>query len=599
MTATGAGPSRPAEKSYEREVRAFVLGGFAFLLVLALLSLLAFRKASAWGIVETRARLVSESRAIGDSLSGQVSRGSQLATGGRCAAFLVRFRTLGAAVYGKDGFQKSEAGFLPAAGRSPGRLPLDQRPEGAGPTIVSSGEDDGEAVVSLLLVSGETLRLVWNAPQIRAARRAERILSLVVPAGGAALLLLLVPFLRRLMRPLRALAEAARGAGGVVPASPSAADDEAEEAVTIFRRTIEELRLRTSELEEMRRREKERADVLAVTARTLVGSHPGGVLVVDDSGRLTEANEPARRLLGLAEDAVGRRAAEALEAWPALCGAVERAARGEPTSGEESPAGDDTASGAPAVGITAAPVSGPEGRRLGTLLFLEDRTTTRRLERELSRRRELAALGEMSAGIAHEFRNSTATLLGWARLASSRAAGEGRERALAGVTSEAEHVARVTGDFLLFARPERLAPARFDLARLVAEVVDEERMAGERGPSFEIEGGPVEVDADAALVRRALVNLVRNARESGATRVLVRAARVEGKGAEVVVEDDGPGLPEDLPPERLFIPFATTKESGTGLGLALARKIAALHGGAVDAGPSERLGGALFRLRLP
>lgn len=613
MRKTHQPPSRP----FQREVLLFVAGGFAFLLALSVLALAAFRGATRWGNSEARGRLVAEARGAAASLAGSPRAATELATGSRTAALLLRARALQASLYGVDGLQVAEAGYLPGAGRSPGRLAEAERPADD-PVVSMAGPEGADAVVSVELPSREVLRVTFDGSRLAESLRNERILTVVVAVGGLALLVLVVPFLRRLMRPIDALEETARGADAVVPPAREGAGEgarprgnEADEAVDTFRRTIVELRLRTGELETLRRTEQERADALAVTAGTLVRSHPGGVLVVGASGTLSEANAPALAMLSLSRADLGRPASEAFRDWPVAAAAVERAAGGEATAGIELFASEATSSRV--LGLTVVPVVAPEGLRLGTLVFLEDRTTTRRMEKELSRRRELAALGEMSAGIAHEFRNATGTLLGWARLAAAAGDDASRDKALAAVRAEAEHVSRVTGDFLLFARPERLAPGPVDLLALASEVAAEERMAAP-GLAIEARGAACPLEGDAALLRRALVNLVRNAREAAAAggregRVLVTVAvsaaggepgraAAGGRLARVTVEDDGPGIPPESE-ERIFVPFFSTKDSGTGLGLPLVAKIAALHGGSVETGRSPDLKGALFVLSLP
>ena len=220
-----------------------------------------------------------------------------------------------------------------------------------------------------------------------------------------------------------------------------------------------------------------------------------------------------------------------------------------------------------------------------------------RLERELSSQRELARLGEMSAGIAHEFRNATATILGYARLAAQSGDAAARARHLAAIGAEAEHVARFTGDFLFFARPERLELLPTDLGSLVREIAAEQREMTP-GPVIDVEGVFTTAAVDAALFRRALVNLLRNAVEAAKARIVIRGEGAADGHARVAVEDDGPGVaPEVLP--KLFVPFVSTKDGGTGLGLALVAKIAALHRGTVAAERSPALGGARFVLAVP
>jgi signal transduction histidine kinase len=391
------------------------------------------------------------------------------------------------------------------------------------------------------------------------------------------------------------MAETARGAEGLVGEESS--PEGPRSALATFRRTVDELRRRTGELEEMRRNAEARADALAVTAQTLVRSHPGGLLVVEASGRLAEANPAARQLLELPDSLVGQAATIAFAEWPTVADAAARALRGEPTLGREAMRGDATS--ARQLAVTAVPIVDATAALLGALVFLEDRTAVKRLERELSFRRELAALGEMSAGIAHEFRNATAAILGYARLAGTADDPESRKRHLARIRAEAEHVARVTGDFLLFARPERLLLAPVDLAELVDEVAAEGR-ATSPAAALSVEGSFPSLDADAALLRRALVNLVRNAAEAaGETgRILVRGETTPDGAIVLAVEDSGPGIaPEAM--AKLFVPFTSTKADGTGLGLSLVAKIASLHGASVTAGRSEALGGAAFRIAFP
>jgi signal transduction histidine kinase len=586
-------------RAFEREVRNVIVGGLVTLLFLAGTAAVVLRNTTVWGVAENERRLAGETRAAAGRLAATPDPARSLADDVGPGRALRESGARSAALYDARGTRLADAPYLPGAGEAPGRIPLEDL--AASEPFVREAEGTGPVVLAVLPGDGRVLRVAWSDPAVAAVRRNARIVSVAVPAAAAVLILLVVPFLRRLMAPIDAIARAARGAGGLVPAAaPGTARDEAQGAAETFARTVEALKKRTDELEELRRSEQRRADVLAVTAETLVRSHPGGLLVVDAAGRLAEANGPARAMLDVRGEDLGRPAVEVLEEVPALAAAAERARGGAPTVSTEFLLGEGT--GARLLELTAVPILDAAQSVLGALLFVEDRTETRRLERALSSRRELAALGEMSAGIAHEFRNATGTILGWARLAAKTDDPKARARHLEAIQAEAEHVARVTGDFLFFAKPERLETAPCDLASVAKEIAAEQH-AITPAVSVSVAGAFGVAQADAALVKRALVNLVKNACEAvldraGGGHVALAGEAESGGAVRVAVEDDGPGIPEGES-AKLFVPFYSTKEAGTGLGLALVAKIAALHRGSVSVERSRALGGARFVLTLP
>ncbi len=585
------------DRAFEREVRNVIVGGLATMLFLAGTAVVVLRNTAAWGVGESLRRLTSETRAVADRLGKAPDPAAALVSDASVGRFLRDVNARGAALYDARGQRVADAPSLPDAGLAPAVLPAGEL--SSEEPLVAAGESGAPAITVALPGGKRMVRVVWDGASIVEARRNARILSIAVPAAASVLVLLVVPFLRRLLEPIDALTETARGAGGLVPAT-RAVGDEAATAVATFQRTVDELKKRTAELEGLRSSEKRRADDLAVTAETLVRSHPGGLVVVDAKGRLTQANIPAREFLGLGPGDPVASAEAAVDAVPALRAAAQAARTGTPTLSKELTLGDGPA--ARLLELTAVPILDAGKAVLGVLLFLEDRTTTRRLERELSSRRELAALGELSAGIAHEFRNATGTILGWARLAAKTEDPVARARQLEAIQTEAEHVARVTGDFLFFARPERLEAGRCDLRALALEIVDEQRVLTP-GVVVEAAGTFVLAHADAALVRRALVNLVKNACEAAAAggragRVVLRGEGEIAGFARIAVEDDGAGVPDEAA-AKLFVPFFSTKDTGTGLGLALVAKIAVLHGGRVSFGRSQALLGARFALELP
>ncbi len=589
--------SRLPVQGWILEVRRFVVGGLVFVLFLAGASLLGIRSATTWALRQNALRMEAEIRSMAELRADTVGAPRALGADPRVASLLRGQGALQAAVFDASGTLLSQAGFLPAAPLAPVRLEPEEIPSAALPLLTRTRIGETPALAAAIRVDGGTrvVRVLYDASSVAAAERMMTVFTVAIPAGAVLLALLVAPLLKRLLDPLEVLTETARGAEGLVGEESSPEGPRA--ALATFRRTVEELRRRTGELEEMRRIAEARADALAVTSQTLVRSHPGGLLVVEASGRLAEANPAALELLGLPDSPRGLPAAVSLGEWPPVADALARALTGEPTLGREAMRGDATS--ARQLAVTAVPVVDAAGALLGALVFLEDRTAVKRLERELSFRRELASLGEMSAGIAHEFRNATAAILGYARLAGTTDDPESRQRHLGRIRAEAEHVARVTGDFLLFARPERVQRTTVDVAALVDEVVAEGR-ATNPAVSFLVDGALPTMEADAALLRRALVNLVRNAAEAAEEggRVLVRGDGTPDGGFLLAVEDSGPGVaPEAV--AKLFVPFSSTKADGTGLGLSLVAKIASLHGADVSAGRSEALGGASFRISFP
>jgi two-component system sensor histidine kinase HydH len=201
----------------------------------------------------------------------------------------------------------------------------------------------------------------------------------------------------------------------------------------------------------------------------------------------------------------------------------------------------------------------------------------RRLERE-----RLAELGEMSAVLAHEIRNPLGTIKGYAQLARERSTGLAAEL-LDPVVRETERLENLVRNLLLFARPARIEPAAVRWSELV--------------PRLEPVGAPVRLHMQAPLdltfkadphaLLQILTNLIRNAVEAtgGDGEIQVRARR-EGRHIVIEVEDDGPGL-SPAAREHLFQPFFTTKTSGTGLGLAVSRRLAAQLGGKLELETAE------------
>jgi signal transduction histidine kinase len=259
------------------------------------------------------------------------------------------------------------------------------------------------------------------------------------------------------------------------------------------------------------------------------------------------------------------------------------------------------------LGVTISPTAPPhtpgapaKPRAGGALCLLSDLTELTALQKQVRLQENMAALGEMSAGIAHEFKNALATISGYAQMIRDEAGtGETAESAER-ILKETRALTHVVTEFLRFARPLELSRETVALEPLVDQVARETRETV-AGATIRKEGAFAEVQGDDGLLRQALLNLARNAAEaatahSSSAEVILRGA-VENGWQRVAVADNGPGIPPDSL-DKVFLPFFTTKTNGTGLGLAVVQKIALQHGGRVEA-TNRTGGGAEFILWLP
>jgi signal transduction histidine kinase len=216
------------------------------------------------------------------------------------------------------------------------------------------------------------------------------------------------------------------------------------------------------------------------------------------------------------------------------------------------------------------------------------------------RRRALAAVGELAAGLAHEVRNPVAAIRGAAQAMGPGATERQRDEMRDVIEEETERLGRFVGEFLDYARPGSPRRETIDPATLFARCLQAQRLAGRH---IEAEVSILEpaphVAGDPDQLSRVLDNLLQNAWEAGGDGVRVRLEVHASEGGRVTVrfEDNGPGV-ADEEQSRLFRPFHTTKERGTGLGLALVHRIVEAHGGEirVDSPPGA---GAAFTLVLP
>jgi signal transduction histidine kinase len=356
-------------------------------------------------------------------------------------------------------------------------------------------------------------------------------------------------------------------------------------------------------LREQERATKARAEASERMSDQIVASLTSGLLVVDGKAVVQMLNPAGRRVLGRPNGDWKRPYREVLSGIPALADVIDEClATARPIVRRTVRA--EGVPGAAHLGVTVSPIQGPHGEALGAICLFTDISDVVDLEEQLRLKDSLARLGELTAGIAHEFRNGLATIHGYARLMEPERLPDAFRPYLAGIRSETEALGQVVTNFLNFAKPAQLTLAPLDLAALVGRAADDIRAdVASRGGELQVRGEFGRVDGDEVLLRQAVSNLCRNALEActdaGLTPRIVVEGTVdrEGRVVRVTVMDNGPGLTREVA-AGMFRPFFTTKARGTGLGLALVQKIVVTHNGRVSAGPGET-GGARVTFTLP
>jgi signal transduction histidine kinase len=331
----------------------------------------------------------------------------------------------------------------------------------------------------------------------------------------------------------------------------------------------------------------------------IINSLASGTIALDQDGRVIVANPAAARTLEVPESALGPgclfEKAPGVEPLLEVIREVSRS--GEPVSRREitlaSPGGS-----AKVLGLTASLLEGPAARN-GVILIFADLTEVRKLEEIARLNRQLAEVGELTAGVVHELRNPLSVISGLCELVLRRTEeASPSRRHLETVLEEVAALNQVITHFLSFAKPFDLSVAPVGPGRIVARAVQlVSKKAAERQVRVRAEEAEnlSEIRADAAKLAHAVANLIINAIEivaaDGSGEVSVAVVPC-GEQLVFRVEYNGPGI-QLRENEDLFSPFRSYKEGGTGLGLSIVHRIVTAHGGEARYGNREA-GGAWF-----
>jgi two-component system, NtrC family, sensor histidine kinase PilS len=352
--------------------------------------------------------------------------------------------------------------------------------------------------------------------------------------------------------------------------------------------------------EELARRQKALARLQHLYGN-VIGSMSSGLLTTDSRQRVTFLNSPGAEMLGLDPAAItGRFLNELKLPFPNDLDSIRRRARGrEPYRAET----EYEHRGVPRVlGYSLRVLEGAEGDE-GTLILFQDLTEVKKLERRLRFNEQLAAVGELAAGIAHEIRNPLASISGSVQVLSNElSVGSTERRLMEIIVSESNRLSGILEEFLRFVRPQERRLANFDVANTISEVMEIFRLSDEVSDAHAIEldvtPGSSRLSGDPDQIRQIVYNMAKNAvRAMDAGGRLTISGREEDGWYVIRFTDTGRGMSPDEQ-ARLFTPFSTAFDGGTGLGMAIVRRIVEDHGGTIDveSRPGE---GTTVSIQLP
>lgn len=337
--------------------------------------------------------------------------------------------------------------------------------------------------------------------------------------------------------------------------------------------------------------------------REILDNMNNGFMIVDRMGNVSALNTAGLRILGLAEgDGIGKPVAEVFKTESGgECPVLTALRSGRDFTRYEFRC-QTTGGASRLLGLSTSRVLDWRRRDSGLIASFSDLTEMDAMRNELQRHDRMAAVGELAAGLAHEIRNPVAAIRGAVdelRLGVDRPS---LVRKLADIAlRESDHLNKIIGDFLDFARRPVVRRGEFDLGGLVEEIAELTRREFDSEAleiSVETAADSVSVSGDRSQVKQVLINLAKNGVEAmhGEGRLAISVVP-NSKWVEVRFEDEGEGIPPDTI-AQIFEPFFTTKDDGVGMGLAICQRIITSHDGVIHATPREG-GGTTMSVRLP
>jgi len=346
-------------------------------------------------------------------------------------------------------------------------------------------------------------------------------------------------------------------------------------------------------------------DIQAYTS-LLIAKLPVGVIATDATGRITTWNQAMAQLTSIPNTMVTGKWPQEVLPEPLVAYFKDNETE---TTASQGPVQDYSiriAFGVRRCELLCHPllITDSEQQYMGKVLLISDVTAIRTLEQRMRENERLAAIGRMAGGVAHEVRNPLSSIKGLALLLKNKFTAGSKEQDTADLLiQETERMNRTITEMLSFTRPAALRLGRVDLAALLQrslQLIKAEAVDNGIETTLEVEGELWPVSGDVDRLQQVMMNVLLNAlqaMEQGGRLTVALANKEDGQSVVLRISDTGDGIAAELL-SQVFYPYFTTKQGGTGIGLAISQKIIVDHGGSIEL-ESESGTGTTVTILLP
>ena len=455
--------------------------------------------------------------------------------------------------------------------------------------VVSGQQVRGDILNSMLPIerNGEVIGYIWANELTEDIRQQARKMDLrivaVLVAGLLSSLLLIILFSRRLSANIDIITD---GLSTLAQKSPTQLPNlpgelgQISRSVNALAQTLQE----TKTLNDL-----------------IIENAADGVIAIDKRGDVTTMNPAAEQITGYTlHELVGQSYAKLFSNTQFYSPVLDTLEHGtEHVAQEISFPGRERVI---EISVTTSRIHNAHGELIGALVIFSDLTARKETQRRLAQTERLATLGELMAGIAHEVRNPLTAIRGYVQIIRQQTSQPEHQEYLSVVLNEIDSINRVIQQLLDFSRPRRSKWQQVQLNALIDETLILVQTSGVQARiAFTTEFDPIlpTIIADRELLKQVILNILINAVQAIGTRgdIKIRTWPYTASQLAVTIEDNGCGIDIALQ-KKIFVPFFTTKASGTGLGLALSQRIINAHQGDIRVASLQGCG-AIFTIILP